>query len=309
MWNNLSIIHSAVENRQPLNLPSYLLWKTCLRDLYIGDFRFPASLPKVSKDFDVYHGYEAYTFLLEIVLGLHSDLLGETEVFHQFRKIMLSTHCSSKKNSNHSVLFQKYLEKLYMDIAVDARSIRKHHMHHLGELSYGGVTRHFLKTSKIQGRRIILFGTGQLASSLLPWLAKDEYSIYVYGRKKEKLEILRKKFAHLPINYKLYSDIEKESFQKRDILVVAAPLSMEPYLKFFLEKEIGVLDFREKQEEKAELFSEYFPLREVLAQIAYSHKKRQEMLWSLKPSLKKIIERRKNSCFQATHDWNNVANT
>jgi hypothetical protein len=73
----LRLIHQSPQSG-PLPAGA-ILWRTCLREVaFVGSTHAPSS-PAVLKDVD------AYTLLLEIVAGLRSPLIGETEVQAQFK--------------------------------------------------------------------------------------------------------------------------------------------------------------------------------------------------------------------------------
>ena len=243
-----------------------------------------------------YRGYEAYTFLLEVVLGLHSNLLGETEVFHQFRKAF-------HEAKEAPLVLVPYLKKLYMDIAADSRVIRSKHMHGLGELSYGGVARRFLKNRA--STKVTLLGTGQLAQKLLPWLLKDSHSVCIVGRNAERLEDLGSIYK---VQTYTYEKLNSSHFEPKSVLITAAPLDLGPYKKFF-QREMCLLDFRAEADENVPEGIEYHSLNQMLAQIKRSRIKRKQMLWHIRPILNKVLSRRKQTAYQSVHGWEDMAHS
>ena len=195
MWTRLSILHSDSEERSSLDLPKHFLWQTCMRNVYVSDLcLLSQDLTKIQlPQYRLYQGYGAYAFLLEMVLGLHSSLLGETEVFHQFRKVFIGA-------STNSPVLDSFLKKLCMDITQDARAIRSKYMRGLGEISYGGVARRLLR--KKAPWQVSLLGSGQLACQLIPWLLKDRHSIRVFGRNSRQLKKIKEKFSVSTAHYK-----------------------------------------------------------------------------------------------------------
>src|SRR4051794_17953925 len=76
MIQDLRIVH----RRKPAKFaPDHgpLVWATCLRSLAFG------GTPETGDEY--YLQGEAYRFLLEVVCGLKSPIVGETEVFGQFK--------------------------------------------------------------------------------------------------------------------------------------------------------------------------------------------------------------------------------
>ncbi len=303
MWyNNLRIVHTGVpigQGRQ--EKVGYFLWQTCLRSIYISDARIlphqsEADLKKVfsHKYRGSYEGYQAYTFLLEVVLGLHSDLLGETEVSHQFRNAFQNKQDFLAANVEPNIL-DAYLKKLCADITVDVRKIRSQHMHGLGEMSYGGVARRFLKGKQ----HITVFGSGQLANDLIPWLAKESQQLLVVGRNAKRLQDLEKCFGILTCHYE---SLTVDSFFSHSALVIAAPLPFEPYL-CLIKRGMYILDFRSQVQTQLPDGVEYYPLQKIMQQIRQSKAKRQQLFWQIKPVIEKIIQERKQKPYQVVHGW------
>ena len=105
-----------------------LLWSTCLRSLVLG---FGECVDH-KDDFQIYHGREAYLFCLEVVCGLRSPMIGETEVFGQFKNLI------KNHSFEHTYKSQK-LKIILEDICRDAKQVRQKHLLNLGSQSYGGV--------------------------------------------------------------------------------------------------------------------------------------------------------------------------
>ena len=184
MWSNLLILHSNDKNRDRESFSGLVHWKTCMRTLYIGDVRiFDISLTQFSKHYQTYVGYEAYKLLLEIVSGIRSRLLGETEILAQFKEVLKNE--SLPQNS-----LGDYLKKLRDQIIEDSRKIRSGHLRFLGDQSYGGLANRYLKSSE----EVVLIGTGNLAIKVLPWLLGKNRKVTVVGRNPEKLQEIANKY-------------------------------------------------------------------------------------------------------------------
>ena len=311
MWDNLYIIHCPIKsndkgNNYPSPLHNIFLWKTCMRNLYISDLRLnPYHNSNSGK---VYIGYEAYQLLLEIVLGLHSALPGETEVFHQFRKALLM-------HDEQPLALQSYLRKLYQDITVDMRSIRSQYMHSLGAISYAAIARQLLK----ECRNILLCGTGQLAKEILFLLCKKNpkikqipHNIYVLGRNIESLNDIAHSFG-VPICH--YNDINSDSdFSKKqmDALIIVAPIPFQPYLPY-LSHRARILDFspfslseRAKTVPQYKQQQRYYSLQNMLHQSNQNQDKRHKLLWKLKPVLASTLQQRQFSVYQSNYSWEDI---
>jgi glutamyl-tRNA reductase len=144
------------------------LWRTCLREVAFltegtdSDERDDAHAPVVTDA-------EAYTLLLEIVCGLRSPLVGETEVQAQFKAFLASL--DPRRDAR--------LLRLGQRVLADAKVIRHRHLQGFGAHSYGPlVARHVP-----EGRRIILVGTGALAAEVAGSLTRTGHPIDRWGRR------------------------------------------------------------------------------------------------------------------------------
>ena len=151
-----------------------ILWRTCLREVAFltegtdspdspdSNDRDDASTPVVTDA-------DAYTLLLEIVCGLRSPLVGETEVQAQFKAFLASL--DRRRDAP--------LLRLGQRVLADAKVIRRRHLQGFGAHSYGAlVARHIP-----EGRRIILVGTGALAAEVAGSLTRTSHTIDRWGRR------------------------------------------------------------------------------------------------------------------------------
>ena len=70
-----------------VDLSSWVVWKTCLREMAIGTSSQRVRPLFVKKSDQVYTGLQAYQFFLEVISGLHSPIIGETEVMGQVKEM------------------------------------------------------------------------------------------------------------------------------------------------------------------------------------------------------------------------------
>jgi len=155
------LINSSVTNLHGLT------WQTCLRKLILCRANTPLPGP-AEADWELYTGERAYQFLLEIICGLHSPLVGETEVLGQFREFCATAHFP--KNN-----WGQFLRQLLMDLLRDAKRIRHEHLQQLGHRSYGTLASQVLSDS----REIAVLGAGQLVQEMAPaLLAQAELRIF-----------------------------------------------------------------------------------------------------------------------------------
>ena len=204
MLNDLVIVNLRANSTEAMpSALTNLQWQTCLRRIV---FLHRSELePRISSE--IYFGREAYQFLLEVICGLHSPLVGENAVMGQFRKFRAAAVFPD-------TAWGKFLRDLTTDLLVDARQVRHHHLQNLGSQSYGSLIRKHLKGQS----SVAVLGAGSLAREIVPWLTDAR----VFYRNWQHARDLHDEHPH----------IQMEQFQMADAgwksettsLVVAAPL-------------------------------------------------------------------------------------
>lgn len=192
-----------------------LQWQTCLRQLVLlHQDALPSSLRKALPAHEIYRASNAYQFLLEIICGLHSPLLGETEVLGQFREFYLAAPFPENAWGN-------FLRQLTADLLRDAKRIRQQHLQGLGHRSYGSHASQWLHDLPVIG----VLGAGQLVGELGPWLtAKAE--VRVYARSVARATGTLGEQENWQI-YELNSDAAQSWPREQSGLVIAAPLTAQ----------------------------------------------------------------------------------
>jgi glutamyl-tRNA reductase len=158
----------AIVNREPRDLPippGTPTWRTCLREVTFAD-----DADEFARlDGDGLHLVEgdAYRLLLEILCGLQSPMLGETQVMGQFKTFLSSLDGQ-----------QAWLNRLGQRLLTDAREIRTAFLQGLGSRSYGSAVRRYLG----DWAQAVVIGTGKLANEVLPFLAEGDRKIDQWGR-------------------------------------------------------------------------------------------------------------------------------
>jgi glutamyl-tRNA reductase len=139
------------------------VWQTCLRDVL-----FVRDLPHDEPDDRVVTDADAYALLLEVVCGLRSPLAGETEVQSQFKAFLSTLDASADRD----------LLRIGQRVLADAKSIRQRHLQGVGVVAYGALAARFVPA----GRRVVLVGTGALASDLATTLS-DRHHVDQWSRR------------------------------------------------------------------------------------------------------------------------------
>ncbi len=155
--------------QQPPNAAAFgadaVVWRTCVRQVAFVDE--PAAIPHGLRS---WHDEAAYAHLLEVVCGLHSPIVGETEVLHQFK--VFAEALPSERSP---------LRDLCSRLLADARTVRARHLVGLGSRSYGSAVRRYVRESG----RVALIGTGVLAREIVPFLAGPDRVLDLWGRRTE----------------------------------------------------------------------------------------------------------------------------
>lgn len=175
------------------------VWRTCLREVWFaeGDAECWSSDRGIAP---VVNG-EAYCLLLEILCGLQSPLLGETQVMGQFRSFL------SSLGDEHA-----WLKQLGQRLLADAREVRAQHLQGLGSRSYGSAVRRYLNDVS----HVAVIGTGKLAQEILPFLADDGRSVDQWGRTASETP---------PVTFRQLDAQDDDVSALPTALIVAAPVS------------------------------------------------------------------------------------
>ena len=219
MLDQLAIVnlrHDARENfPAPLN---GLEWKTCLRRVLFLNRNENNALIKAAEDrkqlpgaVEIYEGEAAPKFLLEVICGLNSPLVGETAVMGQFREFLAEARFPDTSWGN-------YLRQLTSNLLTDAKRVRHDHLQGLGSQSYGSLVRQHVKGLPM----VSVLGAGQLAREILPWLI-GKTRVHVFYRNWDHARELLKDYPEIELVK--FSMAAADSEQQETGLVIAAPLS------------------------------------------------------------------------------------
>lgn len=206
MLESLVIAHSTSGELEGLdfNSSNWLRWNTCVRQIAIG---FGNHDQEVRKE-TTFVGPQAYGFFLEVVSGLHSPLVGETEVMGQFRELVENSNQITLKNKPQFLDF-------FRSILTDAKRVRALALKDLGSRSYGSLLRKYLR----ERSSVSILGAGKIVGEILPWL-KPVSQVTVKCRRLEQAEKLKEKFNFIQVE-------SIDSPMLGDTLVIAAPMKSE----------------------------------------------------------------------------------
>lgn len=262
-----------------LSFKGALLFETCLRQMFIftEEGFNKAKKNEVFKGALVLKNLEAIEYIVKVISGLESPILGETEVLGQFKKQILPQ------------VIEKSEFKSVIDFALNiTKFVRTKHLKSLGSQTYGSMVRRVLKAEK----NVMFIGSGVLASSILPWVYKSKICMMaVRNLDKFKSSKLIKTYDKV----KAYSLAEPLNYDFPLSVVVCAPISskkLEVYLKNANVK--TVIDLRENSESDELCFSDseakVFRLKEVFTEISQKESRRDQILFSVNKDIKDKID-------------------
>jgi glutamyl-tRNA reductase len=179
---------------------------------------------------------------VEVCSGLHSPLLGETEIFGQFKAF------------RDAQVWHSAWDSLFDAVEEDVKKIRRTHLTNLGSQSYGSLTRKRLET----GEPVVVVGAGRLAKDILPWLENHPVTLLV--RNPAKVEGW--KGPMLSFSEALGSLPHKAAW------LIAAPVSNDALETLWLESAPAkVLDFRGEARMESCPAPAYYDLTTLFAEL------------------------------------------
>lgn len=176
-----------------------VVWRTCVREIAFVDAC--SELPAAA---EIWHDEEAYARLLDVVCGLDSPIVGETEVLHQFKVFADSLAPEARE-----------WRELCRSVLADARAIRARHLVGLGSRSYGSAVRKYVRSCA----HVAVIGTGMLAKEILPFVADDGRMVDLWGRRD------RCPIPDVPAAYRRLDATLADAPERPCAIVVAAPIS------------------------------------------------------------------------------------
>ena len=214
----LNLRHEARE-KMPAVLNG-LEWQTCLRRiLFLNGNDNRALIEAAAKGelatqtVEVFRGQDAYRFLLEVICGLNSPIVGETAVMGQFKEF--SQHARFPKT-----LWGSFLRQFTSNVLIDAKRVRHNHLQGIGSQSYGSLVRQQVKGLPA----VAVLGAGKLAREILPWLI-GKTKVRVFYRNWEHAKDLVHKYPEIQLDQ--YAEADAGWMSGEAGLVIAAPLQAE----------------------------------------------------------------------------------
>lgn len=301
MISSLFIIHRRKDaNGQPGSMAAdqfglkapYFVFETCLRRILISSLQWHRH-PIICSDDEYLEGYEAYEFLLQVISGLHSPVIGETEVLGQFRQQLDESHF----NAPYASLFYQHLSR---DLFEDVKSIRQEHLKGIGHRSYGSLCRKLLKSAPT----VHLVGSGHLAKEILPWLIKGQRAVIVHCRNLEKAAPIKEAFPDITL-HQLGTPFSTDS---KDGLVIAAPVQAAAMAEAFAGNAIDYcIDLRDESAQDPMSFPQMtMDLKEAFALLEESNQFAQTQMHAAKQGIKACVQERINRVNHRPFGWDDL---
>ena len=269
------------------------VWETCVRVLGLTMQNQAHSHPNSHshlhdqenlKAMDVFRGSQAYHFLLRVASGLESPILGETEVFGQFKNWL-----------EQSPKWQQ-LGKMILE---DVKLVRRQYLEGLGAQSYGSWARKKLENQS----HVMMVGCGQLGQEILPWLAKSERAVTVVVRDETKYQ----QFQSPSVQVMNFSQVQEWA----GALLIMAPLS-EQQLNSILAKSSFrlIVDLRDNSGkfwgQRIDKPSPVFTLEDAFSDLKKFRELGQSQIAQAEQKLKELAHQRAQSVVNRPFGWDDL---
>ncbi|MDG0815310.1 NAD(P)-binding domain-containing protein [Bdellovibrio svalbardensis] len=274
---DILLVHRKSNRNFSEALQDAAIWKTCLRKiLFCREDELNNFLDYLEPEDKVLRGEEALTLLLEILCGLHSPIVGETEVLGQFRAFV-----ESRKQIKDALFSDS--QKWLNFITSEVKKTRSEHLVGIGSQSYGSLLRRYTKDLD----SVTICGSGQLAQEILPWVAHKK-SVQIICRNPAKLQAFAEKYDNLTIS------TYNEAFVHGEAMVIAAPVGDARILELLGKQDTrpqGVFDLRGEDNKLADLAHAQHPhvkvmsLQQFFSEIEENKKDTQTKLETIKAYL------------------------
>ena len=187
----LTVFHfghfGQIQNLSSFNEKGMFSLHTCQRSIFVSfQLSWPANFTPHPLQMEKYQGAKAYGFLLEILCGLQSKIVAESEVAQQFKQAY-TAYLQQKERCSNVI---RLLEKLFKD----AKVVRSQYLNKIGQKSYAYLAKKILAQNlSTQNTPVLILGNGELAQHQLFHLEKH-YPLAVCGRNKQKILDLKSRF-------------------------------------------------------------------------------------------------------------------
>ena len=278
-------------------------WQTCLRRILflnahdnhdiIETIETAGLLPPIV---EVFRGQQAYRFLLEVICGLNSPIVGETAVMGQFKEFLQSAKFPNTPWGN-------FLRQLATNLMIDAKRVRHEHLQGLGSQSYGSLVRQHVKGMPT----VAVLGSGKLAREILPWLI-GKTKVRVFCRNLERAQSLHEEFPEIELVE--YSNVDAGWDHSDAGLVIAAPLKAEEVADWSQLQRVSFtkcLDLRgEALTDPVTISTILIPLHELFAALRAERERLAEHVAAARSEIKRLVARQTQQAQFRPFGWEDL---
>ncbi len=261
-------------------------WQTCLRRILFLNARDNRDILQTIETenllppiVEVFRGPQAYSFLLEVICGLNSPIVGETAVMGQFKEFLQNAKFPKSSWGN-------FLRQLATNLMIDAKRVRAQHLQGIGSQSYGSLVRQHVKGLP----EVAVLGSGKLAREILPWLI-GKTKIRVFCRNLERANYLKEEFPEIELSE--YSDVAATSNQSETGLVIAAPLTAQDVAGWSQSQNVSFtkcLDLRgEALTDPVTISTVVIPLHELFAALRAERERLEQHVEAARAEIKRLV--------------------
>ena len=301
MIDQLVIVNLRREAREKIPaVLNGLEWQTCLRRiLFLNSNEHhalieAATVEPLAPTVEVFRGQDAYRFLLEVICGLNSPIVGETAVMGQFKDFLLQARFPNTP-------WGRFLRDLNTNLLIDAKRIRHTHLQKLGSRSYGSLVRQNVKGLPA----VAVLGAGKLAREILPWLI-GKTRVRVFCRNLEKAADLVAEYPEVELQ--LYSAADAGWDHKEAGLVIAAPLKagqVENWVRLQQANFSKCLDLRGEAESDA-LSIPVIKLHELFEALRAERERLQKHVDAARDEIKLVVQRQSQQAQIRPFGWEDL---
>ncbi len=194
---DLKLLHFGPESDvSELEGKDCFILKTCQRSIIVS----MKNIPTPSQSHNLM-GMDAYHFLLEVICGLRSKLLGESEIMFQFREAFQSYLELPTRDSRLIHILSKCIQ--------DAKLVRTRYLLGIQSKTYATLAIELFTHKNID--HVVILGSGKLAKNLIRAFQK-KYLLSVCARNELKTSELVKLFGIHAINWEARSSLINAQF-------------------------------------------------------------------------------------------------
>jgi glutamyl-tRNA reductase len=291
--SSLKIIHISHSEHSQQELETIqgksYVWQTCLRTIV-----FSHEENTIEKYSDMYQGEHAYQFLLEVICGLHSKLIGETEIISQFKQFT---------KENPQAIAQNISDKLIQN----SKTIRNKYLNGYGGQSYGS----YVNTASKKYEKIVILGAGALTQDILPIIKTNQANITIKTKCTNKYSYLKLKYPHIKLDKFEHSLDIKNKNKLSTLIVIAAPINshiLENYITRTY-KTAKVLDMRAIVDGPALQLDntyQYQTLNNIFENLSSTHLKLKNKLPTIKQEIHLISKKWNEYILQRPYGWDDL---